>query len=1357
MADQAVDVTKILFDTGDAERAIRRLNNILKQHNAAVDGLVKATARYNSEGKAVDLTFKAISQSGEQVTGKLKRQGAVWHNLGTSVSGAVKKLKEAQVTLAQIQKLVGISASSFGATVGGGAHLTGPIAAGLQNNVTTFQSVIQQQLLAQANKSAAGHAGPRFDSDATVSQILKRHKDFGRDIATQFGVAGKAKDKFKDNLEKLDTTGTKAFHNLTISWRSFLRFFVVHEIYRGLNAIIAALGQAIHDAAEFEIRISEIRTLSQENQLGFEKWANSIIKVSNEFGKPILDATRAAYDAISNQVTRGAETFDFLRQVIEFSNVAVSSATDAINLLSSGLNAFELNSADVTRVAAVMFKTIDLGRVTADEMSSTIGRILPLANDLGITMEEVSAAIATITIQGVNAHETFTFLTQVFNKLIKPTKEMKEFLGELGFESGEAAIATLGFSGVLQALNVEAQKGTARIVQLFDEVRGLKGVVALTGGAFNTFESNLAKIRSSLTSYQAAVDIAAESTGRKFVIELNKTKNFFLELGRTILDVIDKIITPLGGLANIVEIVTNVVLLGAAAVVTYYTTLITATTAIVSFEVAMAAGTAPIALFTGAVTLATVAVNRLALAITAHPIGALALAVTAVATAFIAFHESSEDVERKLEELSSKTIEQLEKTQKELKRRREIAYDETSKAWEDALNDQYRAFLRFAANIKIESNAIVGNLRRGMAFANQRIEDVLDVTVANIERSIDDLEARIKSAQNESENAAERLAERENADAAEPFETRINDAKSIFSKLNIIKEFVEDMSSRGDWFLDTGNFEAAVDLQEKITKSLVEGREAAKAAIEENLELIGKSRDEEAKLQEELTEKQREFVEANSPEQQRKAFEAAVEINKKITTLLEARSIAQQEINLLTRSQAEFEEKIVESKESQNTLDEEILEREEVKRQDAQEALEAQKEAFENFKKTIQLLDTFDKDFKSDPAKLAQFDELTNRLLGQAGAAGLDQNQQLALFREFNQKRVILVQQIEAEISDIRIGEIQKQIQEEKVLREKAAKEALDKSKEFETKAETKANEAEALITKLDAYVQRFSGERFGPDAKAQPKFEKAERTVQAIRGALLDLQANASAANLKKFFDAIFAAQNIITQLNEEDRSGARRNLAKAGVTGALNELILAGKSLQDISISFQQAQDALANQQAILQGINQALDLIPEQFREATDFGTEFGDAGARSVDQVVDEVRELVNELINAKQLMDALAQDAQDLADEAAEAGVPIPNRFGGSYFARGGFGPRGMDRIPAFLSRGESVIDARNSMRFFPQISAMRAGYNPLGGNSTTTVGDINIHLNGSSSDTLTANRIGRSLQRALRQGILRTF
>jgi hypothetical protein len=93
-----------------------------------------------------------------------------------------------------------------------------------------------------------------------------------------------------------------------------------------------------------------------------------------------------------------------------------------------------------------------------------------------------------------------------------------------------------------------------------------------------------------------------------------------------------------------------------------------------------------------------------------------------------------------------------------------------------------------------------------------------------------------------------------------------------------------------------------------------------------------------------------------------------------------------------------------------------------------------------------------------------------------------------------------------------------------------------------------------------------------------------------------------------------------------------------------------------------------------------------------------------------------------------------------------------------YFADGG--PVGTDRIPAYLSRGETVMNAPATSRFYAQLSSMNAGHRPA---AATTVGDTNVTFNGGinvtggTTNAKTGDAIVTEVRRSLRRGSSRPF
>jgi hypothetical protein len=118
----------------------------------------------------------------------------------------------------------------------------------------------------------------------------------------------------------------------------------------------------------------------------------------------------------------------------------------------------------------------------------------------------------------------------------------------------------------------------------------------------------------------------------------------------------------------------------------------------------------------------------------------------------------------------------------------------------------------------------------------------------------------------------------------------------------------------------------------------------------------------------------------------------------------------------------------------------------------------------------------------------------------------------------------------------------------------------------------------------------------------------------------------------------------------------------------------------------------------------------------------------------------------------------AAAAERTARAAAAPSGPVNQAFGGMMHLASGGGARGIDTIPAMLSPGEFVMNAKSSRRFYSQLQAMNAGQTPAyreSGGSVTSIGDTNVSISvdGSKTPAETARELMKSMDRLGRRGL----
>ncbi len=196
------------------------------------------------------------------------------------------------------------------------------------------------------------------------------------------------------------------------------------------GAIVAGLGLALKSAVEFESSMREVNTMMGLGQDEFKAFSKDVQDLSAEMGVSAVDSAKALYQAISAGVPK-ENVLEFLKIATEAAIGGVTDTETAVDGLTTVINAFKLPMEDAQKVADIMFTTVKGGKTTFAELSASMFNVAPIAAAAGVSFEEVSAAIATMTKQGVPTSVATTQIRAALQQLLKPTSAMIEGMDKL--------------------------------------------------------------------------------------------------------------------------------------------------------------------------------------------------------------------------------------------------------------------------------------------------------------------------------------------------------------------------------------------------------------------------------------------------------------------------------------------------------------------------------------------------------------------------------------------------------------------------------------------------------------------------------------------------------------------------------------------------------------------------------------------------------------------------------------------------------------------------------------------------------------------------------------------------------------
>lgn len=284
----------------------------------------------------------------------------------------------------------------------------------------------------------------------------------------------------------------------------------------GVTLPLAGIGvAAAKSAIELDRSMKNIQSISKESDESLSALRDTFLDMSTDINTTTASANELAegFYQIQSSGFAGADAMQVLESAAMAGSAGLSTTAVAAEALTAALNAYGEGADQAANYSDIMFKAVDIGVVTFDQLSSSLSNVISTAAATGVEFETVAAAMTTMTKQGMSAAEASVSLNQILTSMLKPSEALAIALGEIGYESGQAALDALGLDGVLRALGEAGYDSSEELAGLFNNVRALRGVLSLTGDGADMFAQDL----------QAMAD-ASGSTAEAFAIQMESIK-----------------------------------------------------------------------------------------------------------------------------------------------------------------------------------------------------------------------------------------------------------------------------------------------------------------------------------------------------------------------------------------------------------------------------------------------------------------------------------------------------------------------------------------------------------------------------------------------------------------------------------------------------------------------------------------------------------------------------------------------------------------------------------------------------------------------------------------------------------------
>ena len=310
--------------------------------------------------------------------------------------------------------------------------------------------------------------------------------------------------------------------------------------FAGTIGTIAALGAAIYagpvqKSMEFQTAMAKVGTIADTNTVPLSKMQKEIINLSNALG---VNASTVAED-VYNAISAGQDTANavgFVEQATKLAKGGFAETGQALDVLTTILNAYGLESSKTEQVSNMLIATQNRGKVTVAELSSVMGKVIPTANANNVALEQLCAGYSIMTARGIAAAETTTYMNSMLNELGKSgTTANKALKQAAGASFSELMAQGKSLADVLEILQGEANRSGKTLADMFGSAEAGKAAISLMSNGVAGFNDEVSAMVNSTGAAQAAYQKMMETTEEKIKKAKTALSNLGIVLGDTFL------------------------------------------------------------------------------------------------------------------------------------------------------------------------------------------------------------------------------------------------------------------------------------------------------------------------------------------------------------------------------------------------------------------------------------------------------------------------------------------------------------------------------------------------------------------------------------------------------------------------------------------------------------------------------------------------------------------------------------------------------------------------------------------------------------------------------------------------------
>lgn len=323
----------------------------------------------------------------------------------------------------------------------------------------------------------------------------------------------------------------------------------------GLTLPLAAVGlAATRMGTQFDEAITRVETLVGVAAERVAEFRSQILALGPEVGRGPRELARALF-VVTSAGERGAGAMRVVEQAAKASAIGLGDTATVARTVTAAMQAFRKQGLSAAEATAILVETVREGNLDAASLAGSLGRVLSIAAEMGVTFAEVGSFIATFTRLGVNAEEAVTSLRATLTAALKPAKFSEAALAEVGLsaEALRRAIREDGLTAALIDLVKRFEGNEDAIVQVIPNVRALTGVLGTASAQGDEFAKIAESITGDVEGFEAAFRRVGDTPAQTFRELRAEAETIAVTFGEGIAPALSSVLGGLRPLLGVVE------------------------------------------------------------------------------------------------------------------------------------------------------------------------------------------------------------------------------------------------------------------------------------------------------------------------------------------------------------------------------------------------------------------------------------------------------------------------------------------------------------------------------------------------------------------------------------------------------------------------------------------------------------------------------------------------------------------------------------------------------------------------------------------------------------------------------------